>query len=325
MTAADPMDTAAIAPPSCTLSIMVARTDIPFIMQTLPHLVRMCRFPFQRRILVMDTAPLSGDKVGRPGIGTLEQLRDHCQQLIHDGVMDEVIEMDYSPAYRRRLYQKHFGSRYLQPTHNYKGYPILGTIFSLEKVPGDYVLHFDSDMLLYQHPDHSWIREAIQLLQRRPEVMFVRPLSGPPHPDGALHQRVPFEPDPAGFYRFKFFGSRVYLLQRRKFESLLPLPILWCRYRRAWLRHGPASLLTWLHNLTGRGALDSWEVMVSRQLEQTAYVRATLASPLAWTVHPVARGPAFIAALPDIIRRVEAGQYPPEQAGYYDLKPELWY
>ena len=40
-------------------------------MHTIPHLVRMSNFNFIQRVLFMDTAPLSGDKVTRPGIGTL--------------------------------------------------------------------------------------------------------------------------------------------------------------------------------------------------------------------------------------------------------------
>lgn len=313
-----------MASPSCSLSIMVARTDIPFMMHTIPHLVKMSRFPFQERVLIIDTAPLSGDKVGRPGIGTMAQLRENCAALIRQGVVDRTIDMDYSDAYRHRLYQKHFGSTALKPTHNYKGYPILGSIFSIEEVPGDHILHFDSDMLLYQSPDYSWIEAGIRLLAEVEEVMFVRPLSGPPSPEGIFYQRHPYETDPRGFYRFKFFGSRAYLLNRQKLERLLPIPVLWRRFKRQWLKQLPAPLLTRLHNLTGRGALDSWEVMISRQLERTQYVRATLTHEGAWTVHPKDRGDRFIQALPQIIERIESGDYPADQAGYYDMKLEAW-
>ncbi|NER79671.1 MAG: hypothetical protein F6K42_08825, partial [Leptolyngbya sp. SIO1D8] len=299
---------------SCSLSIMVARTDIPFMMQTIPHLVRSCDFPFHKKVLVVDTAPLSGDKVNRPGIGTMEQLRENCAQLIRQGVMDEFIDMDYSPSYQRHIYRKHFGTDRMRPTHNYKGYPILGSIFAIEEVPGDYILHFDSDILLHQKAGHSWIRAGIELLERRDDVMFVRPLSGPPNKGGKFFQKVPYSADPEGFYRFKFFSSRVFLFQRKKFNELLPLPILWRGYQHQWMEWLPAAVLNEVEALFQRGSLDSWEVMISRKLETTDYVRATLTDPNAWTLHPIDRGPEFIHHLPEIIHRVEAGDFPQEQA-----------
>jgi hypothetical protein len=312
-----------MASTTCSLSITVARTDIPFMMHTIPHIVRMCNYPFTQRLLAVDTAPLSGDKVNRPGVGTMEQLRDYCDQLLAAGVVDKFVDIDYSPEYQKQIYQKHFGAR-IRPSHNYKGYPILGTIFSIEEVPGDYVVHFDSDMLIHQQPDYSWIEEGIQLLQNHPEVMSVRPLTGPPKEDGDIHQRVPYERDPAGFYKFKFFSSRVYLSDRKRFDSLLPLSVLWRSYKNKVLNGLPNSLKTKLNYLTGKGKLDSWEIMVSNRLEETAYVRAVLDSPQAWTIHPKNREPEFIAALPKLIEKIEQGWYPPEQAGYYDLIFEHW-
>ena len=65
--------------------------------------------------------------------------------------------------------------------------------------------------------------------------------------------------------------------------------------------------------------------MVSRSLEQSNYYRATLTNVKGWTLHPNERSPAFRQAWPTIIKKIEAGIYPPTQAGYYDLIPELWY
>ncbi|MFN9260785.1 MAG: hypothetical protein ACK6BR_16465, partial [Microcystis sp.] len=84
-------------------------------------------------------------------------------------------------------------------------------------------------------------------------------------------------------------------------------------------------LKAWGNILTGKGKLDSWEIMVSRSLEQSNYYRATLTNPKGWTLHPNERSAAFRQAWPTIIEKIEAGIYPPQQAGYYDLIPELWY
>lgn len=309
--------------PTCSLSIMVARTDIPFMMHTIPHLVKMCNFPFVQRLLAIDTAPLTGDKVSRPGIGTMEQLRDYCNQLLLSGVVDTVWDIDYSNDYRDQTYQKHLGSTQIRQTHNYKGYPILGTIFSLEETVGDYILHFDSDMLLYQQSGDRWIDQAIELLRIRPDIAAIRPLAGPPHPNGP-QQESHYDYDPDGFYRFNTFGSRAYLIDRHRFENLLPLPVLWRSYRNKILNNLPVPLQTSLNYFTGKGSLDSWEIMVTNAFRRSSYIRANLASPQAWTLHPKDRGDVFIQALPHMIEKIEAGWYPPEQAGYYDLRLEPW-
>jgi hypothetical protein len=309
--------------PTCSLSILVARTDIPFMMHTIPHLVKGCDFQFAERILFLDTAPLTGDKVGRPGIGTLEQLRNCCQQLIVSGTVDKVIDIDYSEHYRKQVYRKHFGYQHIRPTHNYKGYPILGTIFSLEAPPGDYIVHFDSDMLLYQAPGFSWIKKGIEILETHPEVISVRPLAGPPLPEGGILQKH-YGHDPDGFYKFKFFGSRAYLMNRRRFDSLLPLPVQWKGYKNKSLNALPNPLKTVLNSVFGRGKLDSWEIMVSNRIAHAPYFRANLSSPESWTVHPKDRGSDYIQALPEIIQRIESGWYPQEQAGQYDLYLAPW-
>ena len=309
--------------PTCTISIMVARTDLPFMMHTIPHLMRMCDFPFVERVLFVDTAPLSGEKVNRPGVGSMEQLRECCDRLLKSGVVDKVVDMDYSASYRDRIYRKHFGAP-ISSTHNYKGYPILGSIFSIEEVQGDYMLHFDSDMLLYQQPGYNWVLEGIKLLQKHPEVMAVRPLTGPPTYNGSIHQSVPYDRDPDGFYRFKFFSSRAFLIDRKRFDSLLPLPVMWRSYKNTILNRLPTSVKTSLNCLTGKGLLDSWELMVSKRLEETSYIRAALESPQAWTIHPKERGPEFIEALPKIIEKIEMGWYPTGQSGHYDLIFKDW-
>ena len=92
--------------PRCTLSIFAARTDMPFLGYTIPHLVRMCRYNFVEKVLVVDTAPLSGDKLSRPGIGTLEELRALCAKFVADGIIDRVIDINYDPTYQKKGVQK---------------------------------------------------------------------------------------------------------------------------------------------------------------------------------------------------------------------------
>ncbi|QXE23062.1 hypothetical protein B6N60_01751 [Richelia sinica FACHB-800] len=292
----------------------MARPDTSFILQTIPHLVKVNNFPFEEKVLAVDTASLTGDKVYRPSIGTMEELRDCADKLLQAGVVDRVVDINYDVNYHNQMYRKHFG-RTIRFTHNYKGYPILGSIFGIEECKSDYVLHFDSDMLMYQNPNFNWIEEGINLMEKNPKMMFIRPMAGPPTNENKSGK----------FEVLKHFGSRVYLINCNRFDKLLPLPIIWYSFRQKWINYLPNQLKTTLSNLTGKGKLDSWEIMVTRKLQETDYYRADLTNPNAWTLHPKDRSPAFIQALPEIIARIERGDFPIQQAGSYDLIPEAWY
>lgn len=298
---------------SCALSILVARTDTSFMMQTVPHLVKMCRFDFVEKTLLIDTAPLSEDYRNRPGIGSLEQLQDCCHQLLSSGIVDRLIEIDYSEPYRKQVYKKHFGHD-LKMTHDYRGYPILGSIQALEAAQAEYILHFDSDMLLYQAPGHDWIQTGIEILQQCPQVLFVSPLSGPPSEDGTLKQRgIPYEKTAAGFYAFQDFTSRKFLVDRKKLDQVLPVRPDWLSWKRRVLS-----------SFTGKSALLNWEILISNLLKEKGLLRADLASSQAWTLHTPDHGKKFIQNLSQVIEKVERGIYPSVQSGDYDLQLEAW-
>ena len=300
---------------SCDLSILVARTDTRFMLQTIPHLVRTSRFPFARRFLTVDTAPLGRRFGRRPGVGTPEELQACCEQLLRAGVVDAIVPIEYSPAYRRRIYRKYFAGP-MRQTHSGGGYPILGSIGALEESRADFLVHYDSDMMLYQEPGFNWIDEGIRLLQAHPDLLAVLPRSGPPHANGRLRQQEEtgeaFEPDARGIYCFKTFTSRVSLVDRRRFDRLLPL--------RPRLPLGELVR----NYLTAHSTMPEWEIMIGYRLQETEFVRADLASTRAWTLHPDERGEQFESALPDLIARIEKGDYPAEQGGYYDVQFDLW-
>jgi hypothetical protein len=310
--------------PTCSLWILVARTDVSFMRHTIPHLIKMSNFPFTERVLVIDTVPLSAEKARRPNIGTLEELRNCAQSLINAGIIDRFVDINYDSSYQNQVYLKHFGYKF-KSTHGNVGCPILPYLFGIEEAHSEYLLHFDSDMLLYQTSKFNWIKEAITLMEKFPEIITARPLTGPPHPDGYLYQPGAYETDPNGFYKFKGFSARTYLIKRSRFEDFLPIPLIWSPYRYKLFNKLPISWKATLNYLTGKGKVIPWETMVSKKLEQSDYFRAVLSNQQAWTLHPKDRSPAFINALPDIIRRIEAGDYPEGQAGHYDLIPELWY
>jgi hypothetical protein len=261
----------------------------------------------------MDTAPLAARYLANPNLPTVKQFQMIGRKLIEDGVIDRVAFPDYSPGARKRIYSKHLGADHWE-SHDFRGTQVLGTMQQIEDSSGDYFLHFDSDILLYQKRGFDWISVAINLLKEIPEVMVALPRPGPPLVNGQLHQPfAPYTHDPRGFYGFKFISSRRFLIDRRKFEKILPFrPLFVSRKRRL------------LSAFTRRSTLLNWEQMATARIEHTPFIRADLDSPFAWTLHAVDHGPEFCQYLPEIINRVEEGWFPTSQAGHYDLQLGAW-
>lgn len=296
----------------CVLSLMVARTDVKWIEQMLTHIAKAHKHAVDAIVVFVDTAPLGPAYRDRPGVGTLDDLRLILNRLASAGMIDDVRDLSYSQADRKRLYRKYFG-RDLGATHNFRGYPVLGSVYSIDAVEADYVVHFDSDMLLHQAAGNDWIKDGIQLLEKRSDVMFVAPRSGPPASDNQLLQRGVDYSEDDGFFSFKEFTSRKYLFSKERLESLLPIaPQYISSKRRVW------------QAITGKSALWNFEYMISRALENSDFVRADLMNPEVWTLHTPDHGSKFVEHLPDIITKVEAGWFPPFQAGDYDLQLDHW-
>lgn len=295
-----------------TLSLMVARTDVRWIEPMLRHLCGAHRKSVVQILVFVDTAPLGPAYRNRPGVGTMEELRGILAKVQADGLIDGVKDIPYDSRTRKDIYEKYFG-RDLRVTHNFRGYPVLGSIYSIEEVATDWVLHFDSDILLHQKTGLDWVREAIDLMTRREDILFAAPRPGPPRSDGVLLQRgLPYS-DEGSFYSFKKFSSRIYLFSKKRLESLLPIEPKYISWkRRLW------------QEVTGQSALWNWEIMVSEALRSSASIRANLKNLDCWTLHTPDHGPEFVENLPGIIQKVEAGWFPESQAGDYDIILKDW-
>ena len=319
-----------------SLWTLVARTDVPYMLETIPHQIRACNYPFVEKVLAMDTAPLTGAKRYRYDTGTQAQLEAACQTLLDRGVMDRIVKIDYSPHLIKQIYTKYFGTeqalQMLDHTHNWKGSTVYASLYCIETAQSDYYLHFDADMLLYQQPGYDWLSKAIALNNAVPEIATVRPRCGPPHPENKAFHPNPYTVDERGFLAHKFFSMRTYLVNRDRFAELSPIPLLWkhppllSNYLVPPLQPLFGKVERKLRGKTGpvKGAIASFEPMTSERLKATKYVRADLSSTEAWTIHPAQHSAEFIAALPRLIEAIELGKYPLAQAGNYDLILEAW-
>jgi hypothetical protein len=288
-------------------------TDVLFIEKTIPAIVKACNYPFSEVVIFINTAPLHGVFLDRPGIGTLPEVLSICEQLKNNHIVSRIQEISYCDREVKRLNKKFFGidARFID---DFRGAPIYGHLYSIEHTVGDYVAHFDSDILLYSQPGYSWIESGIQMIDDIEQILFISPLSGPPTKDGTLNQGdTTYKVDPRGFYIFKEFTARKYLLSRSRFERSTPYRPLWISQKRKLMSY-----------ITGKSALCQWEAMVNKKLRDTEFIRADMKDQRAWTLHTPDHGHEFIQNLPCVFEKLSRAQFPDSQRGHYDLILDDW-
>jgi hypothetical protein len=292
----------------CTFVTLAGPADARHVDRILDHLLRMCSFDFQEVILVLDDVP----KTGIPA-DAWRELYAKIERLAEHGPIDRVVRLSEINRRCRRLSKKHFG-RSVSRVRDLRGVPLFGWIAGLEEARTDFVVWFDSDILLHQETGFNWIESGMALIADDPTVMFVAPHPGPPASDGNLRgQTIPPIVDGAGNFRFKTFSSRRFLISKQRFENMLPIRLVYAP--------GKNRMLSRLG--LGKAPLP-WEQCVSRSLQRSEYYRVHLGNPKAWALHSPDHSTAWIEALPRISTRIEAGDYPTEQGGFYDLVLSSW-
>jgi hypothetical protein len=292
----------------CTFSMLAAPSDWSFVDLVLRHLLRMCAHDFRDVLVVVDDLP----KKGRPA-DAAHNLQAILSDMQRDAVISRVVNLSAVHQDSERICQKYLG-RVPPVGRDRRGIPLLGWIAGLDAARTDFVVHFDSDILLHQDAGHRWLTDAMHLMRCDASAMFVAPRPGPPTPDGGLRGQ-PSDPtfDSRGNFRFKHFSSRRFLVSKRRLEAFLPTPLLYTTRRdRVFMRLGFGS------------AFQTWEECVSVALKRSDYFRVHLHNPGAWSLHCKDHSPEWVAALPAIIARVERGEWPEAQAGRYELRLSDW-
>ena len=139
--------------PDCTFSLLAGPADAGFLRETLQHLLRMCAFPFREKIIVADDLP--NRSVPEDAAYRFSQL---LQELQGDQIITQSVPL--STVVADRLSLKHFGSR-VSVMRDHRSVPLFGWIAGIEQAHTDFVVHFDSDILLHQAKGHNWIEAGI--------------------------------------------------------------------------------------------------------------------------------------------------------------------
>jgi hypothetical protein len=310
-------------PRPATLQINLAPGDAPHARHTIPHHLRQLGGQVDEILLTVDVQPSPGPR-GAHHVQRLPGLRECLRQWEqHPSV--RVCEVDYGTASRAAVAEQFFGGAPV-PEKDCVGAPFYAYLHGLYEARHDLVLHLDSDMLI-GGGSHTWLNEAAALLASDDRVVVSGPLPGPPTVEAALpadvvrrhahaqpRSRAPVDhPGQGRAYEFAHVSTRSFLLDRGRLlervtalERLPPPP----RGHRRREGHEPVAPL---------------EISLTEAMRAHGLVRVDLLGSGAgmWVVHPVYRSELFYAELPDLIRRIEAGDVPDEQRGDFDLNDSM--
>jgi len=293
--------------------IFTARSDLSFLKYTLKGLVQISQKAGSKTSLILDTGDPSGVLGSTLSQSKLCEITSRIEN-IQSKLNFEFLKTSHdlkSICSKNRL-QFHYPHK---ETHCFRGYPIYGSFKQFIDSEAKYILHLDCDMMFYEDPTFSWIKEGVRVMEENEDILCVLPRGGPPTKDESLHQgTTPYQVDKKRrLYLFKNFTSRHYLIHRERFLSLLPLKPLWLSWRE------PIK-----SRLFGNGKMLCWETMVEHALDKSDLWRADLMTDQAWSLHPGDRSEEFYQLLPKIIDSVNQNEFPEEQRGHFDLRLSDW-
>lgn len=292
-----------------TLQVSLSPSDHRLAREILPHQVRTWRSQVAEILLTIDLHR----SAGRFAEGW-ESGRDNIMALARSIDGARVVEVDYAATTAAGVAREFFGGRNV-PSKDHRGGPYYSYFFGLYAASHRHVLHCDADMM-FGGGSATWLGEACALLEREPDVLVTAPLPGPPAADGNLTElRGTRLVSPGLAYAFPEMSSRAFLLDRERFRTRIGA----LRPTLAPLR---GSLLALLEGNAPRELPERLlSAMMARQgLRRVDFLGET---PGMWTLHPPYRCEDFYRKLPDLVRRVEAGDLPEAQHGFHDVGDSL--
>jgi hypothetical protein len=318
-----------LAPVQTALQINMHPFDAPHVTHTLPHQIRVWENQVDRILLTVDTGQVNAGRYKGQGFDAakarlfafLESLRIKHPKLHIDTV-------DYGTEAHRKLGQLFFSRAPHYPDKAFDGGPFYVYFYGLMRANARYVLHMDSDML-FGGASPTWISEAIAQLETQPNALVVCPFSGPPKDGGdmslSLHVGMPgvkhilraekLQLDSPA-WRFPTVSTRIFMIDMQRFTDRigsldLLRPDLKRRIRSYAFNQKPISM-------PAEEALST--NMIARDLYRLDYMGTGQGM---YSLHPPYRSPQFYAALPSLIKRIEAGDIPESQRGDFDINSSM--
>lgn len=225
-----------------TFQINICPGDIAYAHLTVPPLVEMYRSACAEVLAVVDYCPPQATQFVNAAkrfpaaefnrrVTALEQMVTEWQQA---NLFDRVIELRPDSDRFQVLSQKYLQG-IVQETHDGFGHALMSYLTALEEPETDYVLHFDSDILMYSEPGTHWLEEAVEQLQNRGDLLAVSPRITPPHPQvnapSEATPAIPNHPESGwlstwqvqkveGGWLSDWISNRCFLLDRQRLQKM---------------------------------------------------------------------------------------------------------
>jgi hypothetical protein len=296
--------------------------DLPHFRESLAHKMRAFSEQVDQTLVTVDVRPpqsgrYKGDANGDKYAKSLEAFRALYREFEDRYPNITFHEVDYSQEEKAAV-SDFFLGQVQMPDKAWDGGPFYCYFQGIRAARTDYVLHMDADML-FGGQSQTWVAEAIELLKKREDLLFVSPLAGPPHPNGLQGKHVGADHaydtetiNGRAAHRFHFVSTRVFLIDMKRFKSHVGELVL---YKPSLSQRLRGNLLgNPIETISAELLLS--ETLQAHGLGNMCYLGSGSGM---YSLHPPFHFPSFHAALPDLISRVEHGNIPEGQLGDYDI------
>ncbi len=223
-------------------------------------------------------------------------------KLKDEGLTDKIIELKTGDPAIKKLAAQFFKNR-LKETHDFRGAPITAYMVGLANCDTKYVVRYDGDIILHQLPGTDWILEGIKSLETEKDIIAVSPCPAPQKNIDLAGEK---------FTDIHWFSTRCLLLNKELFIQQRPL---------IDIKYWPELTARRIFKKTYPPAFES---TITKSLKSKLFKTRYLIREDAWFIHPENKGQLFLELLPDIIKNVKAGKFPPSQAGNETVDLPAW-
>lgn len=304
-----------------TLQINLSAGDSAYAALTVPALLA-AHPGVAERLLVVDLCKPQKTRIVDPEVRFPEPDYSRRREAIvgltegwlRSGAVDRVVYLRPGDPLFLLLSRTYLRS-WVTETHDFGGCALMAYLAAFEVCRTRWLIHYDADMLLHQAAGFDWALRAVEVLRDDRAIVAAIPRPSPPPvlgPDApSENERLAMLAHAEG-WQSGWFSTRCFAIDLEALRRCLPLlqgRVLWETIAVRLLR---------------RGYPRSPEILLFRRMAAAGLSRLTLKDRRAWLLHPVSKGPAFVAALPRLQAAIAQGDCPDAQRGQQDLMLDAW-